>query len=188
MLRGWQTIFLAHKSVSYVWLLTSHLCDWNALTPTRCESAHQICQRRWSSQAHTFYSHTTQCSLSISRTALWLWWSCASSDVWAGLHNNVPANLLPRWHKVHQSRAIQPRCTDVPDWVTNFCHATHLLGYWQFSFLSRAMVASWHPTGATLGEGRSGTLSCNPGLGSGSNLTADCHFHSMSHASCTPIG
>ena len=26
------------------------------------------------------------------------------------------------------------------------------------------MVAGWHPTGATLAEGRSGTLSCNPAL------------------------
>ena len=30
----------------------------------------------------------------------------------------IPADLLPRWQKVRQSRATQPRCTDVPDWVT----------------------------------------------------------------------
>ena len=36
----------------------------------------------------------------------------------AGLHDNVLADLLPRWQKVRQSRATQPRCTDVPDWVT----------------------------------------------------------------------
>ena len=36
----------------------------------------------------------------------------------AGLHDNVPADLLPRWQKVRQFRATQPRYTDVPDWVT----------------------------------------------------------------------
>ena len=34
---------------------------------------------------------------------------------WAGLHENVQANLLPTWQKVRQYRASQ---TDVPDWVT----------------------------------------------------------------------
>ena len=28
---------------------------------------------------------------------------------WAGLHDNVPADLLPRGQKVRQSRATQPR-------------------------------------------------------------------------------
>ena len=37
---------------------------------------------------------------------------------WARLHDNVPADLLPRWQKVHQSPATQPRCTDIPDWLT----------------------------------------------------------------------
>ena len=36
-----------------------------------------------------------------------------------GLRDNVPADLLPRWQKVRQSRATQPRCTDVQIWVTN---------------------------------------------------------------------
>ena len=36
----------------------------------------------------------------------------------AGLHDNVPADLLPpRWQKVRQFRATQPRCTD---WVATF--------------------------------------------------------------------
>ena len=39
-------------------------------------------------------------------------------DTRAGLHDNVPANLLPKWQKVHQSRVTQPRCADAPDWVT----------------------------------------------------------------------
>ena len=49
----------------------------------------------------------------------------------AGLHDNVPADLPPRWQKVSQSRATRPRCADVSesDWVTEmFCRATHLLG------------------------------------------------------------
>ena len=41
-----------------------------------------------------------------------------SEDIRAGLHDNVPADLLPRWQKVCQSCATQLRCTDVPDWVT----------------------------------------------------------------------
>ena len=41
-----------------------------------------------------------------------------------------------------------------------------------------AMVASWHLTGATLPEGRSGTLSCNPALDAPRQLdkTADSHL------------
>ena len=79
---------------------------------------------------------------------------------WAGLHDNVTADLLPKWQKVRQSRATQPRCTDVPDWVTasafwdrdsfNFkCHGRHLA-----------------PNRCNLGGGSgwSGTLSCNPAL------------------------
>ena len=38
----------------------------------------------------------------------------------AGLHDNVPADLLPMWQKVRQSRATQLRCTDVPDWATTY--------------------------------------------------------------------
>ena len=34
------------------------------------------------------------------------------------LHDNIPADLLPRWRKVRQSRATQPRYTDVPDSMT----------------------------------------------------------------------
>ena len=73
---------------------------------------------------------------------------------WAGLHNNVPADLLPKWQKVRQSRATQPRSTDVPDWGTSLCRGTHLSGIVTVLILS-AMVASWHPTGATLAEGGS---------------------------------
>ena len=39
-------------------------------------------------------------------------------DLWAGLHDNVPADLLPRWQKVRQSRATQSRCTNVRNWAT----------------------------------------------------------------------
>ena len=63
--------------------------------------------------------------------------------------------------KLRQSRATQPRCIDVPDLGDNFCRATHLVGIVTVLILS-AMVGSWHPTGASLAEGRSGTLSCNP--------------------------
>ena len=88
--------------------------------------------------------------------------AAATCSSWARLHDNVPADLLPRWQKVLQSRAAQLRCNDVPDWVTTFCRATRLLGIVTILILS-AVVVSWHPTGATLAaEGRSGTLSCNP--------------------------
>ena len=43
---------------------------------------------------------------------------CTPLSSWAGLHDNVPADLLPRGQTVRQSRVVQPRCTDVPDWVT----------------------------------------------------------------------
>ena len=41
-----------------------------------------------------------------------------SPDSRAGLHDNDPADLLPRRHKVRQSRATQPRCIDVSDCMT----------------------------------------------------------------------
>ena len=53
--------------------------------------------------------------------------------------------------------------TDVPDWVTTPAVQPHLVGIVTVLIFS-AMVASWHPTGVTLAEGRSGTLSCNPSL------------------------
>ena len=53
---------------------------------------------------------------------------CSPPKHRAGLHDNVPADLRPRWKKVRQSRATQPRCTVVPDFVTNFWRATHLFG------------------------------------------------------------
>ena len=46
----------------------------------------------------------------------------------AGLHGNVQANLLQRWHKVRQSRATQPSCTDVPDRVTT---SAVQLAFWE---------------------------------------------------------
>ena len=47
-------------------------------------------------------------------------------DTWAGLHDNVPADLLSRRQQVRQSRATQPRCTDVPHWVTTSALQPHL--------------------------------------------------------------
>ena len=69
------------------------------------------------------------------------------------LHDNAPADLL----SVPCNSAQMHWCPRVGD---NFCHTTHLLGN-SDHFVS-AMVISWHPTGATLVEGRCGTLSCNP--------------------------
>ena len=43
----------------------------------------------------------------------------------------------------------------------NVCGATHLYGIVTVIMLI-AIFVSWHPAGATLTEGRSGTLSCNP--------------------------
>ena len=40
---------------------------------------------------------------------------CTHLDFWAGLHDNVLADLPPRWQKVRRFRVTQPRCTDVPD-------------------------------------------------------------------------
>ena len=57
-------------------------------------------------------------------------------------------------------RATQPRCTDVPDWVTTSAVQPTFGGLVTVCILI-AMIASWHPTGATLAEGRrSGMLSC----------------------------
>ena len=39
-----------------------------------------------------------------------------------GVHDDVPADFTA---KVAESL---PRCTDVPDWVTTSCRATHVLG------------------------------------------------------------
>ena len=78
----------------------------------------------------------------------------------AGLHDHVPADLLSRWQKVCQSRATQLRCTGIPDWVTtSACNPP--FGIVTVVILN-AMVASWHPIGAALVEGQSGTLSFNP--------------------------
>ena len=38
----------------------------------------------------------------------------------AELHDNIPADLLPSWQKVRQSREIELRCTGVPGWVTTY--------------------------------------------------------------------
>ena len=87
----------------------------------------------------------------------------------AGLHDNVPADLslLPWWQKVRQFRATQPRCTDVPShnyFGDNFCQQKYTFWSIVTVLILSVMVAGWHPTGATLVEGRSGTLSCNPAL------------------------
>ena len=60
-----------------------------------------------------------------------------------------------------QSRATQPRCIDVPDWVTTSAVQPTLWGV-VIGLIVSVMVASWHPIGATLAEGRSGTLSVQP--------------------------
>ena len=115
----------------------------------------------------------------VDKTLCWLQWltviffdgstkrlykSLVLIEIRAGLQDNVLADLLPLCQdgrtKSASLIAIQPRCTDVPDWVTNFCRATHLRVV--TVLILSATVASWHPTGATLAEGQSETLSCNP--------------------------
>ena len=81
-------------------------------------------------------------------------------DFRAGLHHNIPAGLPPRWQKVRQSLAPQPRYIDVPEWVTTSAVQPTFWDSDRFNFECH-MVASWHPTGATLAGGLSGTLSCN---------------------------
>ena len=50
---------------------------------------------------------------------------------------------------------------DVPDWVITSTVRTHIFRIVTV-FILTAMGASWHPTGATLAESWSGTMSCNP--------------------------
>ena len=83
-------------------------------------------------------------------------------EPWVRLHDNVPANLLPRWQKFSQSHATPPRCTDVPDWVKTSAVQPTVWNSDSFNFKCHGGQFSWHPTGATLAEGWSGTLSRNP--------------------------
>ena len=76
-------------------------------------------------------------------------WGGFSKDTKAGLHDNVPADINTAT-KVRQSRATQPRCTDVPDWVITSAVATHVFGIVTVLSLS-AMVANWAPSRCNLG-------------------------------------
>ena len=62
---------------------------------------------------------------------------------------------------VSQLGATQPRWVWRPQIGWQLLPCNPPFGIVTIVMLS-AMVASWHPTGATLAEGRSGTLSCNP--------------------------
>ena len=80
-----------------------------------------------------------------------------------GCTTTPPADLWPRWQKVRQSRATQPRWTHDPGWVTTSAvHATHL--FWDSdSFnvkchgrhLAPSKVHSWRRVG--LGRCRGAT-------------------------------
>ena len=89
-----------------------------------------------------------------STLRLAMWW-----NLWDGLHI-FPADLLPRRQKCPCNSA-QMHLTSQTRWQLPPCNPP--FGIMTVLILS-AMVASWHPTGATLVEGRSGTLSCNPVL------------------------
>ena len=39
----------------------------------------------------------------------------------AGLHDNIPADLQPKWQKVHQSPATQPRCISGVQFLLHCC-------------------------------------------------------------------
>ena len=79
--------------------------------------------------------------------------SAVGPNSWAGLHDNVPADLPSWWQKVRQSRANsspakahwRPRLGD-----GHFCRATHPFGIVTVLFLS-SMVARWHPYKCNLG-------------------------------------
>ena len=73
-----------------------------------------------------------------------------------GLHDNVPAGLLPRWQKVCQSRATRPKCTDVPDWVTTSAMQPTFWDSDSFNFKCHGRQP-WRRVGL-------GGLSCNPAL------------------------
>ena len=94
---------------------------------------------------------------------------------WVGLHDNIPADVLPRWHKILQYRATQPRCTDVRE-TTSAVQPT----FWgDDSFILSAMVASWHPNRYVQPPWRrirSGTLSCNPALNPEGHRTASLSY------------
>ena len=71
-----------------------------------------------------------------------------------------PAELLPRWQKVHQSRATQPRGTDAPDWVTT---SVMQPTFWD---TDSSIICKCHgrpqlaPNGCNLGGGRVGLGRC----------------------------
>ena len=89
--------------------------------PTRSCKKHCVCLTRFSV---TFFS-PAEPRINVPRMQQ------QSENPWAGLHDNVPADLQPRWQKVCRSRATQPRCSNVPDWVTT--SATQPT-FWEWQF------------------------------------------------------
>ena len=70
---------------------------------------------------------------------------------WAGFHDNIPADLLPMWQNVRRSRATQPRCTEVPDWVTTSAEQPT---FWDSdSFNCQCHGRQLAPNRCSLGEG-----------------------------------
>ena len=51
-----------------------------------------------------------------------------SLEPWAGLHDNVPADLLPRWQKLPSVSGNSAQVHRRPRLSDNFCHESHLLG------------------------------------------------------------
>ena len=75
----------------------------------------------------------------------------------AGLHDHVPAELLPRRQKVRQSRATQPICTALPDWVPTSPVQTHLFcDSSRFNFKCHGRQLVGYSARCNLGGGRVG--------------------------------
>ena len=83
----------------------------------------------------------------------------------AGLQGNVPADLLPRWQKVHQFRATRPRRADVPDWVTT--SAVQPTFWDSDSFNLKCRGRQLAPKKCNLGRGSVWDVVMQPSPGSG---------------------
>ena len=79
----------------------------------------------------------------------------------AGLHD-VKADLLPRWQKVSSVSLVKLSPDALASQIgRQLLPCSPPFGIVTVLILS-PIITSWHPTGATLAQGRSGTMLCNP--------------------------
>ena len=131
----------------------------------KCQFVEDLCQLLVKKVANLMWV----VSVSLLRIGLLTLVSAASWEIvrvpWCGDLGRVARQRPSQFTaKVSESPLVSCNSAQMlwrPRLADNFCRATHLLGIVTVSILS-ATVTSWHPTGVSLVEGRSRTLSCKP--------------------------